>query len=365
MIVYGRGTSYSSAGKIVFGDFGRKANNGWNVFIGEYGAGDSDKLWLHGKNGIYLTYQNSDAIVAFFNPSTDNAFNFNYNVKINGSLALTSDERLKEDISPIRNSLTALQKLQGVSYYRKIDSSKMININYQSLEDRNTGIETDPSRTVKTNYLLSLNDKNTLNEKKSSDLAFQEQWNKRLEQREPELGLVAQNVKEVFPELVTEDIAGILSVNYIGLIPVIIESIKEQEITIMRQQATIDTLQEKVEALTELLLNASDQNIIFRSSPTQVTTVDGKYSDPTDAVLYQNNPNPFNATTEIRYSLPKGSDNATICIFDWTGKMLKTIPAGASGVVEIKGSNLKAGIYSYALFIEGTLIDTKKMILTK
>lgn len=31
-------------------------NYGWNVFIGEYGETDTDQLWLHGKNGIKLTY---------------------------------------------------------------------------------------------------------------------------------------------------------------------------------------------------------------------------------------------------------------------------------------------------------------------
>jgi len=41
--------------------------------------------------------------------------------------------------------------------------------------------------------------------------------------------LLAQEVKKVFPELVKENEKGELSVNYIGLIPVLIESIKEQQ----------------------------------------------------------------------------------------------------------------------------------------
>lgn len=40
-------------GKLAFGDFG--STNGWNALIGEYGNYDSDRLWLHGKNGTYLT----------------------------------------------------------------------------------------------------------------------------------------------------------------------------------------------------------------------------------------------------------------------------------------------------------------------
>jgi hypothetical protein len=39
--------------------------------------------------------------------------------------------------------------------------------------------------------------------------------------------LLAQEVQQVYPELVKEDVNGNLSVNYNGLIPVLLESIKE------------------------------------------------------------------------------------------------------------------------------------------
>lgn len=42
-----------------------------------------------------------------------------------------------------------------------------------------------------------------------------------------EYGLIAQNVKEEFPEMVSEGDDGYLTVDYIQLIPIIIESIKE------------------------------------------------------------------------------------------------------------------------------------------
>jgi len=56
------------------------------------------------------------------------------------------------------------------------------------------------------------------------------------------IGLIAQEVQEVYPELVKEDQSGYLGVNYTGLIPVLIEAIKEQ-------QATIDDLIKEVEKL--------------------------------------------------------------------------------------------------------------------
>ena len=41
-----------------------------------------------------------------------------------------------------------------------------------------------------------------------------------------QIGLIAQDVEKIFPELVTTDNNGYKSVNYTGLIPVMIESIK-------------------------------------------------------------------------------------------------------------------------------------------
>jgi hypothetical protein len=56
--------------------------------------------------------------------------------------------------------------------------------------------------------------------------------------------VLAQEVRELFPELVQEDKEGILSVNYSGLIPVLIESVKEQ-------QKQIDELKKIVEKLSK------------------------------------------------------------------------------------------------------------------
>lgn len=56
------------------------------------------------------------------------------------------------------------------------------------------------------------------------------------------LGLIAQNVESVFPELVTTDSAGIKSVDYIQIIPVLVEAIKEQQSQIDQLQSEVDQL---------------------------------------------------------------------------------------------------------------------------
>jgi len=112
----------------------------------------------------------------------------NGNAWLRGTLTQASDIRLKRNISSLENSLARLSQLSGYHYYWK---------------DSNT------------------------------DQSLQ-------------IGLIAQEVQKLFPELVKENEKGELSVNYTGLIPVMIESIKEQE------QET-KALFQKVERLEKLL----------------------------------------------------------------------------------------------------------------
>ena len=67
------------------------------------------------------------------------------------------------------------------------------------------------------------------------------------------IGLLAQDIEKVFPELVSES-HGVKSVNYQGLVPVLINALKEQqnEIDILKQQQSeIDELKTMLKTLIE------------------------------------------------------------------------------------------------------------------
>ena len=109
MSLYGNGGDYRPGSKLGFGDFGLNASGGWSVFVGEFGNTDTDKLWLHGEDGLYITctghpasttsgFNNSaNYVVAYFN-RTDNAFRFNVPVYTNLGVLVTSDKRFKKNI---------------------------------------------------------------------------------------------------------------------------------------------------------------------------------------------------------------------------------------------------------------------------
>jgi hypothetical protein len=220
--VFGNHGESRAGSKLSFGDFGRPDYAGMNVFIGEYDITDTDQLWLHGKNGIYLT-NNAGTVVAYFDVNQGNKFSFNCDVYANG-VKLTSDERLKEKVRPLNNSLPLLKQLKGISY---------------SLKTPATGMSVDDGQNKRENASLS--------EKERQDKAFFEEWEKNLQKSgETRLGFIAQELKEVFPEVVSEDKEGLLSVDYIGLIPVIVEGIKEQQQIIEAQEERINALEKAI-----------------------------------------------------------------------------------------------------------------------
>jgi hypothetical protein len=64
-------------------------------------------------------------------------------------------------------------------------------------------------------------------------------------EQKTKIGLIAQDVEKVLPELVSNDDKGIKAVNYISLIPVLIEAIKTQQVLIEQQNQRIKVLENK------------------------------------------------------------------------------------------------------------------------
>ena len=63
------------------------------------------------------------------------------------------------------------------------------------------------------------------------------------------IGVLAQDIQKVFPELVTEDSNEMLAVNYQGLVPVLINALKEQDGKMKEQDDKISRLEVLVEKL--------------------------------------------------------------------------------------------------------------------
>jgi hypothetical protein len=82
------------------------------------------------------------------------------------------------------------------------------------------------------------------------------------------------------------------------------------------------------------------------------------------AMLHQNVPNPFVNNTTISFSIPELVNKAQLIIFDDRGNVLKTfnLTQRGEGTVNFDGANLRHGVLTYSILIDGRVTDTKKML---
>ena len=164
-------------------------------------------------------------------------------------------------------------------------------------------------------------------------------------------GLIAQDVKEVFPELVREDASGMLSVNYVELIPIMIQTLKELKTEVEMLKGNKESDVAKAASVDNAILEIADTSNADSSVPS----------------LSQNTPNPFNTDTRVAYYLPETVSQAAIYIYDMQGaqKSVYSLTERGNAIITINGGSLNAGMYLYSLIADGKLVDTKRMILTK
>lgn len=318
--IFGNRGSYAAGGHITFGD--HLLWDAYNVVIGELGYTDTDRLWLQGKNGIYITSGVTPVdTIAYYDPHRSTAIQLSRDLQTSG-VFVQSDERFKENVEPVSDVLSALENLEAVTYTLKNEYGK---------------------RRQEVAAMVTVTDKD------KADKEFYEEYYAQLEQGDERYGFLAQNVKEVFPELVHTDKSGYMYVDYIGLIPILVQSINE----LRAELAAVKGEQQEEQGT---MLQAPAQSEVEEAEATL-----------SDAKLYQNAPNPWSSETVIRYRLPQDVANAVIYIYDMQGSQLKSIPAQGRGEsqVTITANDLGAGMYLYALVADGKLIDSKQMILTK
>lgn len=104
-----------------------------------------------------------------------------------------------------------------------------------------------------------------------------------------------------------------------------------------------------------------------RSCATTTGVHNGNGEVPNIYSLSQNFPNPFNPTTEIKFSIPV-SGSVKLVVYDINGNEVATLVSGQKQAgnysVNFDATNIASGIYFYKL-TAGSFVDTKKMALVK
>lgn len=159
-------------------------------------------------------------------------------------------------------------------------------------------------------------------------------------------GFIAQEIQELYPNLVVEDEDGMLAIDYAGFIPLLVDAYKNLAIKVKEQEETIESL-------------------LSQRGPSYLPASVNGVSDVKNS-LKQNKPNPFNTTTTIECTLQESVASAVICIYDLQGKQVHRMAIHERGIVNavLDASSLQPGMYIYTLIADGTEIDSKRMIIT-
>jgi trimeric autotransporter adhesin len=189
------GYGASGAYNLYLGDYAGKNSSGfWNVFIG----------WEVGKNvsGNSLLYidRESTSTPLIYGDFSANDVVINGDLYYTGALAPYSDKRLKTSLESIKGGLETINKLKSYYFY--------------------------------------------WNEKAQKELAFTSR---------KQIGFIAQEVEVFLPELVTNDSKGYKSVDYLKVVPLVVEAIKEQQSIIESQEQKINKLEKRISEIERLL----------------------------------------------------------------------------------------------------------------
>ncbi len=178
---------------------GLNGNGNDNVFIGYFAGGH--KSYEHQSNKLVIANGSQSTNELITGDFSTHEVNINGNLHASGNLTQNSDGRLKKDIKPLTHALDSILQLEGKSYRWKEGA--------------------------------------TFANKK-------------------DIGLIAQEVEIIFPELVAENEQGYKGIAYSKLTAVLVEAMKEQQGQMTAQQEQIAALEKENTQLKAIMAEQMD-----------------------------------------------------------------------------------------------------------
>ncbi len=243
---------------------------------------------------------------------------------VNVGWSITSDKRYKKDIQNSNLGLAFIKQLNPVSYVRKNNKSNKTEYGFiaQELEAalKNAGAENSG--------IITISDSGMYSVRYNDLLAPIVKGMQELSKKNDELGMMNDELKKENAN--TKD---------------------DFQKQLKEQQKQIDDLKAVLQANAKTATVINQKNVSFEI-----------------AKLEQNIPNPPAGNfTKINYNIPTGAVRAEMVIVDNAGRQIKQISLNTfgKGVLNVDTKSLTAGTYNYTLYINGKVIDTKKMVIAK
>ena len=255
------------------------------------------------------------------------------------SLGMNQGQLTGEHSSKVMSN--ALKGLSANAYYHELTDEMIRAMNAENTPPKQQNIDYE---TLSDEEILAMEEA-TINSNNEEALPELSSMEKQILTKQ-HYGLDADQLEEVFPDLVYDNEDGSKSINYVEMVPILVQAINE--------------LNAKVEQLEG---GSAANKPVTRGA----TNVDGMGENVVVLSLGQNKPNPFGATTSIEVSVPEDVQKAFIYVYDLQGKKVDQVDIIARGkqTIQVDAATLSDGMYLYSLIADGKVVETRRMIIEK
>ncbi|MBL7929415.1 MAG: hypothetical protein JNL47_08130 [Bacteroidia bacterium] len=180
-------------------------------------------------------------------------------------------------------------------------------------------------------------------------------------------GMISQEVAGFFPQLVKPFVEPewlsdsgtviypekeFLALNYSEFIALLIHGHQQQSHLLDSLFTRLDSLQQQINSCCNLRLP---------NNPDETGSIELK--NIKSLQLLTADPNPFSESTIIRWSITNDFTNAVIFFYDERGQQINQyrITEKGNGELQVFGSRLYSGVYTYTLVVDGKIVKSKKM----
>lgn len=358
----GGGTTYAIVGNST------NPSNGNHKAFGVYGvAGQAADGWNYGMYGELAGSRNGASVYATTNGVA--SVPGKYALYVNGYMRLaydsavktstntwqtSSDKRLKKDIAPFADGLNVIRQINPVTF-------KFTGVGGLPNTETNIGVLAQEVQPVAPYCVGSIKTVMRLSEA----TAFN------------------NDIESTFQDSSggTMALVNTLSFNTHGLFYAMLNSIKQLDSitnslqnspSFKKSSENNDSLMQRIAQLESFVnqccsSNSFHQNNNNSGNEKQQESQKLTLESPGSAILYQNEPNPFSNSTIIRYYVPETVKEAMLVFYDEFGREISKENLLHKGYarIDINSEKLAAGVYTYALVVDGITTDTKKMIKSR
>jgi hypothetical protein len=170
------------------------------------------------------------------------------------------------------------------------------------------------------------------------------EYNMKPDSEQRRIGLLATELREVFPQVVYDLQGGQVGINYLDLVPVLFCCIQElkNQLDIRTERIADIMLSRYTGTSAAREIRAAIGNTLLSVTPTSAESV------------------------EVRFLLTEDVVNAHITLTDMGGRVITEVPVSPSDTsVTISSGTLAEGIYLCTLFANGQNVGTKRLVKAK